>query len=202
VEEDNALRRMADSELEAQMGQLAKSQRSRELRAKFMTATTELVMQNRVKRQLMNRFFVFSPISKGRGYWDSLCMVLLLYTALMTPYQISFLGDVWDMQNISKWPVNFAIDRLIDLVFSLDIIVNFRSAWVISSGELYFDRNEAAANYTKFWFWVDFFSVLPYEFLSILPGMKDAGDGNTGGSSMRMPKLLRLLRLAKITKVS
>ena len=116
----------------------------------------------------------------------------------MTPYQISFLVDVWTLHNIEDWYVCFAIDRLIDLVFFLDIIVNFRTAWVLPSGELVFDQKEAASNYFRFWFWVDFISVLPYEFLSLVPGMRE-DDG--AGNNMRAPKLLRLLRLVKIAKI-
>ena len=39
------------------------------------------------------------------------------YTALFTPYQISFLGDVHTLQKLENWLPVFVLDRLVDTLF-------------------------------------------------------------------------------------
>ena len=45
-------------------------------------------------------------------------MVALAFTAFVTPYEIALIS--------TKMSVLFVINRLVDLVFTIDIIVNFR----------------------------------------------------------------------------
>jgi len=142
------------------------------------------------------RCFVILPQSSFRRYWDMISLVLLTYTAFFTPFQIAFLGDSQRFDNIPEWAATFAVDRTVDLVFIIDLFLNFRSAWVTEEGFVVFDAQQAASQYFRSWFMIDFLSILPYDALNLLPSM--SGDS---AASLRFPKLLRLLRLMKIAKV-
>ena len=106
-----------------------------------------------------------SPSSKLRMYWDMSIMGLLVYVSIFTPVQITFLGSVWTARNIGDWAFIFAVDRLVDAIFLIDIVFNFRTGWHNDDGRLCFDPKVVAIKYLKLWFWVDLFSVLPYEVL-------------------------------------
>ena len=55
---------------------------------------------------------------------------------------------------------------IIDLLFIIDIPINFRSA-VVDKGteEVISDSKKIAMLYLKSWFWVDFVAAIPFEFL-------------------------------------
>ena len=56
--------------------------------------------------------------SSFMGLWDCATTLALIYTALVTPFEIALLED----SSIGL----FVINRMVDLVFSIDVIVNVR----------------------------------------------------------------------------
>ena len=119
-----------------------------------MALLTELVLQGRRTVNVKSRW-VLLPNSELRRKWDFVALVMLTYTAIFTPYQISFLGEEMTVRNVAKWPVVFAIDVMVDLFFWIDIVLNFRSAWETPDGRLYFDQSEAAGRYVRGWLVLD-----------------------------------------------
>ena len=66
-----------------------------------------------------------------------------------TPFQIAFLADKQDIEAPEEWPFFFAIDRIIDLVFLADIVINFRSAWYTDEGIIVFLPKDGARRYVE-----------------------------------------------------
>jgi hypothetical protein len=133
------------------------------------------------------------PNSAFRRHWDILTLVLLAYTAIFTPFQVSFYGDIMRPDNTAEWLFVAVLDRIVDVIFGIDIIVNFRSAWE-EQGILVFNSKDACLRYIKFWFWLDLMSVFPFrEFMSLV--------SNGDASTARLSKMIRLFRLAKIFRV-
>ncbi len=56
-------------------------------------------------------------------------IVLLFYTALYMPYKIAFLED-------EKFSTSYYADMLVDILFGLDIIVTFLSAYECTDGSI------------------------------------------------------------------
>jgi len=71
--------------------------------------------------------WLLDPRSKRMKRWDSIIALALLYTALLTPYEIAFL----DMKPASKIDVKlssfvlYCINWVVDLTFLTDLIFNF-----------------------------------------------------------------------------
>ena len=84
------------------------------------------------------------PNTFFRRFWDILTLSLLLYVALFTPIQIAFYGETMSMTNWRDWVVIYMMDRVVDAIFIIDIIINFRTAWFDPSGEVEFDQKRAA----------------------------------------------------------
>ena len=55
-------------------------------------------------------------------FWDMLTMLLLCYTALVTPFEVAFLE--LDLQENSELAL-FIVNRCVDFGFVLDMIFNF-----------------------------------------------------------------------------
>ena len=67
-----------------------------------------------------------------KNIWSYVLMLLLVYTAVITPVRITFI-DVTDI----NW---IFIDTIIDCLFFIDILVSFNSAYYDNSGVLITDR--------------------------------------------------------------
>ncbi len=48
------------------------------------------------------------------------------YLVSFTPFQIAFLSD-WTLDNIPEWWFVFSLDRIVDVFFVVDIVLNFRT---------------------------------------------------------------------------
>jgi hypothetical protein len=114
----------------------------------FFGILSEAKRNKKYMKQFSGRCLVI-PHSAFRRWWDVLSLILLLYVALFTPVQIAFYGDRMSMVNWKEWYVIFLIDRIVDVVFIADIILNFRTAWVDASGDIQFDQYTAAKKYAK-----------------------------------------------------
>ena len=100
-----------------------------------------------------------------------------------------------------------AFDYVVDVVFVLDLIKNFRTAFVNSENELVQDTHAIAQRYIWSWFFVDLLASIPFElFVAIGTGaslLGGRGGGNAEGtlrliSALKSIRLLRLGRFAKI----
>ena len=82
---------------------------------------------------------------------------VLIYTALFTPFNIAFEDE--------KSFLRKYLDYGADLVFLLDIIINFVSSYFDNEDNLVVEHKKIAINYLKGWFWIDFISIIPFEFI-------------------------------------
>jgi hypothetical protein len=91
----------------------------------------------------------YSPF---RELWDWLIILLCIYAAIIVPYNITF-----KMEGI------IILDLVIDLIFFIDIVMNFRTTYVTESGKLVVNQKDIALLYLKTWFVIDFISFIPLE---------------------------------------
>ena len=55
------------------------------------------------------------------------------------------------------------VDSIVDVVFFIDIVLNFHTTYVGSGGEVVSDPKVIRINYLKSWFVIDLLSCLPYD---------------------------------------
>jgi len=65
------------------------------------------------------------------------------------------------------------VDSIVDVVFFLDIVLNFHTTFVSHTGEVISDPKLIRINYLKSWFLIDLLSCLPYD---IFNAFQDAED--------------------------
>ncbi len=123
------------------------------------------------------------PDSKLKQLWDSLVLVVAIYSSITIPLIIVFnvFSDLFC--NISA--------LITTAVFIGDIFVNFNTA-ISCKGKLVFNKKEIAAKYFKTWFFIDLISAVPMCSLSKL---------FTVGRLGRIISILRLNRLLKLLRV-
>lgn len=109
---------------------------------------------------------------------------------VMVPLRIGF-----DYDEPPTSPL-FWVDVLIDLYFLVDIVVNFRTAYIDDHGQLETNLRMIARQYARSWFLIDFVSCLPIPYVFLLINALNDSDGTSGGQ-VKLAKILRLARLAK-----
>ena len=89
--------------------------------------------------------------------WDLLISIFIVLSAIITPYRMAFVDD-----NSVSWMVT---ELVLDFLFFIDIILTFFSAYFDKLDVLVDNRRKIACNYLKFWFIIDFVSIMPLSLL-------------------------------------
>ncbi|ESO99559.1 hypothetical protein LOTGIDRAFT_81109, partial [Lottia gigantea] len=87
------------------------------------------------------------------------------------------------------------IDSMVDVVFFVDIVLNFHTSFVGPSGEVISDPKVIRMHYLKSWFVIDLLSCLPYD---VFNAFQYVDDGiSTLFSALKVVRLLRLGRVVR-----
>ena len=103
-----------------------------------------------------------------KAVWDWVILILVMYTAIEIPFSVTFLLTNEDHLNwFWEDPSAAQICNLIvDLMFIIDIIINFRSTYVAEeTDEVVSNPKKIARHYLKTWFVVDFVAAIPFDYI-------------------------------------
>uniref|UniRef100_A0A669EV08 Voltage-gated inwardly rectifying potassium channel KCNH2 n=1 Tax=Oreochromis niloticus TaxID=8128 RepID=A0A669EV08_ORENI len=136
----------------------------------------------------------YSPF---KAVWDWLILLLVIYTAILTPYSAAFLlNDHEDvgMQGCiySCSPLN-VVDLIVDIMFIIDILINFRTTYVNSNDEVVSHPVRIAVHYFKGWFLIDMVAAIPFDLLIY----RNGEETTTLIGLLKTARLLRLVRVAR-----
>ena len=96
------------------------------------------------------------PDSSFKTFWNIIIIVLLLYTALFVPFKIAFI----ETNSITM----VVIEYVVDIIFALDIFVNFISATENTvDNTIIYKHKEIAKNYITSWFILDLIACFPFQ---------------------------------------
>ncbi|KAG7256571.1 hypothetical protein CRUP_012677 [Coryphaenoides rupestris] len=132
-----------------------------------------------------------------RAVWDWLILLLVIYTAIFTPYSATFLLSDQEeaaMQTCgySCSPLN-VVDLIVDIMFIVDIVINFRTTYVNSNDEVVSHSARIAVHYFKGWFLIDMVAAIPFDLLIYRSGEETT----TLIGLLKTARLLRLVRVAR-----
>uniref|UniRef100_A0AAY4ALP3 Ion transport domain-containing protein n=1 Tax=Denticeps clupeoides TaxID=299321 RepID=A0AAY4ALP3_9TELE len=108
----------------------------------------------------------YSPF---KAVWDWVILLLVIYTAIFTPYSAAFLlsdEEEAAMQRCgySCSPLN-VVDLIVDIMFIVDIVINFRTTYVNTNDEVVSQPLRIAVHYFKGWFLIDMVAAIPFDLL-------------------------------------
>ena len=95
------------------------------------------------------------PNNSFKNNWDMILTVILVFTCLVTPYRIAF-----SEEDDESWTI---LNTTIDIMFLIDMILCFLSAYYTDEFELVEDRSIIAFTYLKSWFCIDVLAIFPFE---------------------------------------
>ncbi|XP_076293376.1 potassium voltage-gated channel seizure isoform X5 [Lasioglossum baleicum] len=144
----------------------------------------------------------YSPF---KAVWDWVILLLVLYTALFTPYVAAFVLS--DPEYNSKKDKKYSddpiviIDFIVDVTFIVDIIINFRTTFVNSNEEVVSHPAKIAVHYLKGWFFIDLVAAIPFDLFLVGSNTDELGlDKDETTTLMGLLKTARLLRLVRVAR--
>ncbi|KAD5317752.1 hypothetical protein E3N88_17698 [Mikania micrantha] len=135
-------------------------------------------------RRVKLRKFIISPYDRRYRTWETYLVVLVLYTAWVSPFEFGFLER-------PERPLSI-IDNIVNGFFAIDIILTFFVAYLDKSSYLLVDEpKQIAWRYTSTWLFFDVVSTIPSELATKI---------STG--SLQSYGLFNMFRLWRLRRVS
>ena len=131
--------------------------------------------------------WIILPDTSYKKFWDLLLSVIIMYSAIHTPYEIAFLekfGFSW-------------FDIIVIVILAIDIILTFFSAYTDSEENLVKNHKKIVMRYLKGWFFIDVLAIFPFT-LFIDIDKKNITKYSVLPKSYRLVKCIELLRITKI----
>jgi len=116
-------------------------------------------------------WWILLHYSPFKAFWDWIILLLVLYTAVFTPYSAAFLLDEHADRACGYTcdPLN-VVDVLVDVLFIIDIVINFRTSYVNHNDEVVTEPGRVAKHYITGWFPIDLFAAIPFDLLIFRSG--------------------------------
>ncbi|XP_057807439.1 potassium channel AKT2/3 [Salvia miltiorrhiza] len=130
---------------------------------------------------------IISPMDTRYRCWETLMVVMVVYSAWVCPFEIAFL-------NSKPSPPLYIADNIVDIFFALDIILTFFVAYIDSTTQLLvLDSKKIAKRYISTWFIMDVASTIPFETIAFFITGKHHAD-----VSYSVLGMLRFWRLRRV----
>ncbi|XP_022099861.1 potassium voltage-gated channel subfamily H member 6-like isoform X2 [Acanthaster planci] len=145
----------------------------------------------------------YSPF---KAVWDWIILLLVIYTAIVTPYNAAFLLErPAEKAALDKNPESRSgaerysdpltvIDLMVDVMFIIDILINFRTTYVNKNDEVVSNPGKIAVHYFKGWFLIDAVAAIPFDLLLF------GGNDKQSTTLIGLLKTARLLRLVRVAR--
>ncbi|KAM6295442.1 voltage-gated delayed rectifier potassium channel KCNH4 [Aegotheles albertisi] len=131
--------------------------------------------------------FILLHYSIFKALWDWLILLATFYVAITVPYNVCFTGTE---DSFSATRSTIVSDIAVEMLFILDIILNFRTTYVSQSGQVVYEPRSICIHYVATWFFVDLIAALPFDLLYVF--------NITVTSLVHLLKTVRLLRLLRL----
>ncbi|XP_016095430.1 potassium voltage-gated channel subfamily H member 4-like [Sinocyclocheilus grahami] len=131
--------------------------------------------------------FILLHYSVSKALWDWMILLATFYVAVTVPYNVCFTAYS-DLETAGRSTI--VSDIAVEMLFILDIILNFRTTYVSQSGQVVYEPRSICLHYATTWFFVDLVAALPFDLLYAF--------NITVTSLVHLLKTVRLLRLLRL----
>uniref|UniRef100_A0A3B4ZM70 Potassium voltage-gated channel, subfamily H (eag-related), member 3 n=1 Tax=Stegastes partitus TaxID=144197 RepID=A0A3B4ZM70_9TELE len=111
--------------------------------------------------------FILLHYGTFKAGWDWLILLATFYVAVTVPYNVCFTVGGGRDEGSSSAPRSppSVSDILVEILFILDILLNFRTTFVSTSGQVVYDARSICVHYVTTWLFVDLIAALPFDLL-------------------------------------
>ncbi|XP_035706356.1 potassium voltage-gated channel subfamily H member 6 isoform X3 [Folsomia candida] len=167
--------------------------------AQVLSLGADVLPEYRLQSPRIHKWTIlhYSPF---KAVWDWLILILVMYTAIVTPYVAAFLLNEPDFAENKQKPYSedpiVVVDFIVDIMFIVDILINFRTTYVNANDEVVSNPGRIAVHYFRGWFIIDLVAAIPFDLLLYLFGT-NTDETTTLIGLLKTARLLRLVRVAR-----
>ena len=163
----------------------------------YVKGTTKKTrLENEPAEGLKKPWFIIMPHWTFRKIWSAVIQLILIYTAIYVPFKLSFIAPG---EAVPFWDTT---DTIVDLLFIMDLFVNFTLAYERRDGSPETRPSKIASRYLRSWFVVDFIACIPVDLFEPLFLRGDpALDVKSISRLSKLPRLYRLVRLIRLFRL-
>jgi hypothetical protein len=103
---------------------------------------------------------IMYPTNKNLIRFNFLTSTLVFYDCFMVPFKNTYGSKIFDQ---STERALLVIDNSIKLIFTIDVVLGFRKAYLGDDGQIVRDPVKITKRYLRFYFWVDLLSAIPFD---------------------------------------
>lgn len=154
------------------------------LPAQVLSLGADVLPEYKLQAPRIHRWTIlhYSPF---KAVWDWLILLLVIYTAVFTPYSAAFLLSDQDESRRGDCGYTCSpltvVDLIVDIMFVVDIVINFRTTYVNTNDEVVSHPRRIAVHYFKGWFLIDMVAAIPFDLLIFGSGSEEVGWQGGGG---------------------
>jgi len=127
---------------------------------------------------------VLHPDMRLRVSWDFFMLAMLAYVCVSVPLVICFVEE--------QSTPHAVFDLIVDALFILDIVLNFRTAFFTKARTLCTDLQQISVRYYRSWFLPDVVSSIPVQMIFMI---------EPSASQFIALKLVRLIKIGRLSRV-
>ncbi len=147
-------------------------------------------------KEEMVPWLMVHPNTMFKMVWSVILVVLLLYSAFVTPLRVAFFAD--QSTEDLGWLIT---ESIVDCSFGFDILVNMCSAYYGTDGKLVTSRWRIMKEYLCGWFTIDLIACFPFQYVVAgVDAEQTVGNYNDLLRLLRIPRLYRLFKMVRILK--
>eukprot|EP01083_Nonionella_stella_P144154 449543_1 len=142
---------------------------------------------------------IIDPRSKYKFMFDVLVFIAIVYVAITVPLDIALDVENWSLHSVWFW-----VSRALDVLFIIDLVLNFYTAIDLGNGgELITDKVQIRKMYLKGWFVTDLVSSIPLDVIiryAYLTHHENVGVF-AGSRLFRVSKFFRVFKILRVSRV-
>lgn len=136
--------------------------------------------------------YLIYPDDSFTSFWDIFIALVLIFSCTVTPYRLALVSE-----DTPNWVVT---NVFIDIMFLLDIILIFNTAYYDEEFLIIQDRKTIALTYIRGWFPIDLVAIIPFDLLFGGNELNNLVRVARLGKMYKLVKLTRLIRVAKMAR--
>ena len=152
----------------------------------------DIIMEGKKRKvlaeeMLTKKHCLLLPDSEFKNYWYFIILVVIFYVITAMPLMMAF-------YEYSTTSIVFYFELFIDVIFLVDMVIIFNSAYIDSRGILHLSRWDICKNYMTGFFLPDFIAIFPFWIFSDFTSAKTQSVSRIA----RIAKISRIIRISKI----
>nr|XP_054749999.1 potassium voltage-gated channel subfamily H member 8-like [Lytechinus pictus] len=158
-----------------------KKRRKLKLNSGLLSPKSTVLPEYKVAAMKKSRAIVLH-YSIMKSVWDWCVLLATLYIAIVVPFNAAVHQE--------NELVITILDIIIEIIFIIDVAINFRTTYVSKSGKVVYEARAIGLNYLRSWFFIDLLAAVPFDILTQIFSLKL--------DTIQLIKLARLLRLLRL----